>query len=111
MSARVSLSLLFLAAVAVAFAVGISSSAAQQKEKAPAKQKWEYKVVVQQEPDGKAINDLGNDGWELVSTNVGKHYVQTSFTQHGAFVKGIKGDLVTNTVAYGRTVYVLKRPK
>jgi uncharacterized protein DUF4177 len=60
---------LVVAIVAVLFLVGWTGRADQ-----PSKTDWEYKAIViwhnpdVMQPSMKELNDLGDDGWELVTT-------------------------------------------
>ena len=56
----------FLAAAGLALATFFGWTAYAQKSKAPNKT-WEYKVV-RMCPDEKSLNELGAQGWELVSS-------------------------------------------
>jgi len=103
-----------LAIVSLAAVIGVAVFAvrppdSRAQEKAPAKSKWDYKVVVQTPLYEKAIADLGEEGWELVTVSVGQQYVKESVTKPDSPFKG--ASTTTNTIDYGRTVFVLRRPK
>jgi len=59
---------LCLASVAMGFVLAgyPQSRTAGEEKAAPARAKWEYKSVTIQH-DVKRLNELGQDGWELVS--------------------------------------------
>jgi hypothetical protein len=105
-------------------------AAAQDRSKEPARLVWEYKVVKGEQPETK-LNDLGEQGWELVKITGGQPFIASSkveptlptgfgsTTQHGvtqpAVIDPKQGPVVrtttTNTVAFAPVVYYFKRPK
>ena len=48
-----------------------AARAQEKKEVVPAVQKWEYKLIEDSQPSEKYLNQLGDEGWEMVAFNGG----------------------------------------
>ena len=96
-----------LTALTVIALTRIELPTALGQEKPASTPKWTYKIVVQTELNASALNDLGNEGWEIVSVSLGHDYIKSSVTGPKF---GKKDTTETeNTIEKGKSVFVLKR--
>jgi hypothetical protein len=76
--------------------------------------RWDYKQV--ENPSAKELATLGAESWEIVAVLGGQPYVKDSRVFGPAPGGGPVGgapiiSTTSNTIEYGKLVYVLKRPK